>query len=200
MPATEAVSSLNDVNTDTAGGKSEIVESESEIVESESEIVESESEVVDSEGVDSEPVVVAVKKDVFVTPEIEQSLNQALADPTSIKSSITATVNGSDTAKDPNKAAMIDARKAFYKRDYESSISSYKQLIANSTDNYDVYGEMGNVYFNQGKKAEAAAAIEEIESEHPSRVSERTFIKTKAARGLGISVRALNKRLKHHLA
>ena len=141
-PATEAVSSLNDVNTDTAESDTEIVASDTGIVE-------------------SEPVVVAVKKDVFVTPEIEQSLNKGLADPASIQSSITANVNVSDAAQDHNKVAWIDARKAFYKRDYESSIASYKQLIANSTDNYDAYGEMGNVYFNQGKKAEAAAAYYE---------------------------------------
>ena len=37
-------------------------------------------------------------------------------------------------------------------------------MIADSTDNYDAYGELGNVYFNQGKKVEAAAAYYEAAS------------------------------------
>ena len=34
-------------------------------------------------------------------------------------------------------------------------------MIANTTDNFDAYGELGNVYFNQGKKTEAAASYYE---------------------------------------
>jgi len=125
-----------------------------------------------------------VKEDVFVTPEIEQSLNQPVTASVLNRPDKRASVsgrldnrasvsNGSDNSaiaselnadEDPNRAIWIDARKAFYKRNYESSISNYRQLIANSTDNYDAYGELGNVYFNQGLKSEAAGAYYEAAS------------------------------------
>jgi len=37
-------------------------------------------------------------------------------------------------------------------------------VISNTTDNFDAYGELGNVYFNQGKKVEAAQAYFEAAS------------------------------------
>lgn len=52
----------------------------------------------------------------------------------------------------------IMARQAFYKRDYEQSEKSYLWVIDNTKDNVDAYGELGNVYFNQGKRQEAAQA------------------------------------------
>ena len=52
----------------------------------------------------------------------------------------------------------ITARKSFYQRDYELSEKSYQQVIDSTKDNYDAYGELGNVYFNQGKNRQAASA------------------------------------------
>ena len=106
----------------------------------------------------------AIKEGVFVTPEIEKSLNQALDYPVDNQSGSSAVGIESLTKKEANRAYYINARTAFYKRDYEASISNYKKLIENSADNYDAYGEMGNVYFNQGKKTEAAAAYYEAAS------------------------------------
>lgn len=54
--------------------------------------------------------------------------------------------------------AWISARKAFYQRDYNQSEQDYKTVIHSTKDNFDAYGELGNVYFNQGKDKEAAAA------------------------------------------
>lgn len=99
--------------------------------------------------------------DVFVTPEIEQSLNRAVDQALHDPDSITTIVTDSNTAQDNDRELWINARKAFYKRDYQTSIESYEQLIANTTDNFDAYGELGNVYFNQGKKTEAAASYYE---------------------------------------
>jgi tetratricopeptide (TPR) repeat protein len=56
------------------------------------------------------------------------------------------------------KESWITARKSFYQRDYEKSIQSYQDVIDNTEDNFDAYGELGNVYFNQGKKQQAASA------------------------------------------
>jgi tetratricopeptide (TPR) repeat protein len=52
----------------------------------------------------------------------------------------------------------ITARKSFYERNYELSEKSYRQVIDSTKNNFDAYGELGNVYFNQGKDKEAAAA------------------------------------------
>lgn len=60
--------------------------------------------------------------------------------------------------------SWITARKSFYQRKYELSEQSYREVINNTTDNYDAYGELGNVYFNQGKNTEAAAAYFEAAS------------------------------------
>lgn len=50
------------------------------------------------------------------------------------------------------------ARDSFHYRDYETSIESYKQLIAHTQDNFDAFEELGDVYKYYGMKKEAAAA------------------------------------------
>jgi tetratricopeptide (TPR) repeat protein len=59
---------------------------------------------------------------------------------------------------DSVKQSWITARKSFYQRNYEKSIESYKEVIDNTEDNFDAYGELGNVYFNQGRNDQAASA------------------------------------------
>jgi len=56
---------------------------------------------------------------------------------------------------------LMQARQAFHYRDYPTSIASYLQLIAGTQDNFDAYGELGNVYYYLGKEKEAAAAYYE---------------------------------------
>lgn len=55
----------------------------------------------------------------------------------------------------------IDARKEFHRGNIEASVNNYKAVIANSENNYDAYGELGNVYLNSGNRKEAAAAYYE---------------------------------------
>lgn len=71
-----------------------------------------------------------------------------------------------DTAKqtDAVRETWITARKSFYLRNYKLSEESYRKVIASTEDNFDAYGELGNVYFNQGKKAQAAEAYFEAAS------------------------------------
>ena len=69
-----------------------------------------------------------------------------------------AGVTGIDAA---TRALWLDARRAFRKRDYETCEQNYEKLIAANKDNMDAYGELGNVYFNQGKREQAAAAYYE---------------------------------------
>ncbi len=59
---------------------------------------------------------------------------------------------------DAVRSFWITARKSFYQRNYKLSEQSYKQVIDKTKDNVDAYGELGNVYFNQGKNKEAASA------------------------------------------
>lgn len=59
------------------------------------------------------------------------------------------------------KANWIIARESYHRRNYVLSEKSYQQVINNTEDNYDAYGELGNVYFNQGKNAQAASAYYE---------------------------------------
>lgn len=53
---------------------------------------------------------------------------------------------------------MAKAREAFWLRDFELAEEQYRKLIQLEPDNPDGYGEMGNMYFSQGKWEEAAAA------------------------------------------
>jgi len=59
------------------------------------------------------------------------------------------------------RESWIVARKSFYQRNYTLSEQSYLKVIESSDNNYDAYGELGNVYFNQGKNQQAASAYYE---------------------------------------
>ena len=85
----------------------------------------------------------------FVSPEIEKQLDNVDQSGRVIDQSEKMTVV---------RDTWITARKSFYQRKYELSEQSYLDVINNTTDNHDAYGELGNVYFNQGKHEQAAAA------------------------------------------
>ena len=85
----------------------------------------------------------------FIPPEIEKQLSNVdergkVIDPSQASISV--------------KESWVTARRSFYQRDYDKSIQSYQDVIDNTEDNFDAYGELGNVYFNQGKKQQAASA------------------------------------------
>lgn len=74
------------------------------------------------------------------------------------------------TASETDKPALntrelwISAREEYHRGNIEASIHNYQQVIANSSDNYDAYGELGNVYLSRGKYQEAAGAYFEAAS------------------------------------
>ena len=74
------------------------------------------------------------------------------------------TASGTGTATEPDKSAgntrelWISAREEYHRGNIEASIRNYQQVIASSSDNYDAYGEMGNVYLRMGNTKEAANA------------------------------------------
>ena len=110
----------------------------------------------------------------FVSPEIEQSLEKVDNQgrpvdglPTDSQSSEGQSEDDQsvDSQSRENKSSdasvksdWIMARKSFYQRQYDLSEKNYQKVIENTEDNFDAYGELGNVYFNQGKSQQAASA------------------------------------------
>ena len=97
----------------------------------------------------SPPTALNAAGEKFISPEVEKQLSNVdeqgkVIDPSQASISV--------------KESWVTARKSFYQRDYEKSIQSYQEVIDNTEDNFDAYGELGNVYFNQGKKQQAASA------------------------------------------
>ena len=88
-------------------------------------------------------------KEMFVSPEIERQLE---------KVNDQGKVVDDSQSRDAVTASWILARKSFYQRNYQLSEQSYQNVIDRTEDNFDAYGELGNVYFNQGKKQQAATA------------------------------------------
>ncbi len=89
----------------------------------------------------------AKKANKFVSAAVEQELENAGA--------------AGDVAAltpDATRAVWIKARKSFYQHEYAQSEKRYRRVIAMTKDNFDAYGELGNVYFNQGKNDKAADA------------------------------------------
>ena len=85
----------------------------------------------------------------FVSPEIERQLENV---------DYQGKVADTSQRRDAVTASWILARKSFYQRNYRLSEQSYQSVIDRTEGNFDAYGELGNVYFNQGKKQQAATA------------------------------------------
>ncbi len=96
-----------------------------------------------------EPARSDVSEEKFVSAEVEQQLENVDEQGIVIDGTL---------QKEMVRSNWITARKSFFQRKYELSEQSYQKVIDNTTDNYDAYGELGNVYFNQGKKQQAASA------------------------------------------
>lgn len=96
-------------------------------------------------------------KDIFVSPDVEEKLNNV----DDIGEAVAASQLNPKVKSTGVKASWITARTLYHQRKYELSEKSYQQVIDNTEDNYDAYGELGNVYFNQGKNAQAASAYYE---------------------------------------
>jgi len=68
--------------------------------------------------------------------------------------------NTATVAETPYKV-LAKARESFWLRDFEAAEQQYRKLTRLEPDNPDGYGELGNMYFSQGKWDEAAAAYYE---------------------------------------
>jgi tetratricopeptide (TPR) repeat protein len=98
-------------------------------------------------------------KDTFVSAQVEKQLDNVDREGRLLDDSLKP-----DSRQDDNKQGddirenWIAARESFYLRKYDLSEQSYQKVIDSTEDNVDAYGELGNVYFNQGKKEQAASA------------------------------------------
>jgi len=66
-----------------------------------------------------------------------------------------------DTETETPYEVMAKARESYWLRDFDAAEQHYRKLTQIDPDNPDGYGEMGNMYFSQGKWDEAAAAFYE---------------------------------------
>ena len=65
------------------------------------------------------------------------------------------------TASEPvssTRELWISAREEYHRGNIDVSIRNYKEVIASAPDNFDAYGELGNVYLSRGNRKEAANA------------------------------------------
>ena len=89
-----------------------------------------------------------------MTPGLEQVPTQA----------VQSEAAAADKPATSTRELWISAREEYHRGNIEASIRNYKQVIANTSDNYDAYGELGNVYLSRGKYREAAGAYFEAAS------------------------------------
>ncbi len=75
-----------------------------------------------------------------------------------------AAATAADKPASSTRELWISAREEYYRGNIDASISNYQQVIANTNDNYDAYGELGNVYLSRGNNEEAANAYFEAAS------------------------------------
>ena len=66
-----------------------------------------------------------------------------------------------DTPVETPYEVMAKARESYWLRDFDAAEQHYRTLTQIDPDNPDGYGEMGNMYFSQGKWDDAAAAFYE---------------------------------------
>jgi len=85
-----------------------------------------------------------------MTPGFDHDPTIAQADP--------AVAPATDKPASSTRELWISAREEYHRGNIDESIRNYQQVIANSSDNYDAYGELGNVYMSKGKYREAASA------------------------------------------
>jgi tetratricopeptide (TPR) repeat protein len=64
----------------------------------------------------------------------------------------------SEKSAKTTRELWISAREEYHRGNIEASIQNYREVIASSSDNFDAYGELGNVYLNSGNTQEAANA------------------------------------------
>lgn len=127
---------------------------ESSLVEKETKSVAKIEDVSRTPEKDADAVGTAKKKPIEVAvakPEAEVKAE--------VSEKIIVEVKDSDTSSERN--ILIDARNAFNKGNVSASEKLYLELTQLEQDNPDAFGELGNVYYSQGKWDQAGQAYYE---------------------------------------
>lgn len=135
----------------------------------------------------SEPVVETVlgSNDSKSSSEVEKQSNVASSEVvTEIPAPISSTVD--------TRQVLYDARKLFWNRNLQGSEKLYLEAV--STDNVgpDAYGELGNVYYAQGKWKQAGeayyeAAVRLLAQENSDQVNDRVHYLLRVIQGLDVT-------------
>ena len=152
---TALVDSQKNNSLDNAKTSQDVTEAVAEVVA----VAESANDTSDKQNGSNDDISKAkISSDGFVPVEIAEQLE-------SVKESDDIVNNLSVDKSDLAAESMISiqeiwatARKSFYQKNYALSEQSYQTVIAETENNFDAYGELGNVYFNQGKHAQASEA------------------------------------------
>ncbi|UCC56256.1 MAG: hypothetical protein JSU75_00280 [Gammaproteobacteria bacterium] len=98
-----------------------------------------------------------------VSPATDDSAAEVVATISPPEKAAAAVSQGVETQIQPAGTAnpyqlLAAAREAFWRHDYANADKNYRDLIALEPDNPDGYGELGTMYFAQGKWEQAAEA------------------------------------------
>ena len=131
---------------------------------------ETETPPEETEAVATEVIPVEAAPTVAEDPEPTPEITPA-AEPLAAPEQEKAPQTVADTATETPYEVMAKARESYWLRDFEAAEQHYRKLTQIDPDNPDGYGEMGNMYFSQGKWDEAAAAFYEagtrlVKSDH----------------------------------
>lgn len=83
----------------------------------------------------------------------------AMAPPSVQRTDAAPALPQANVQADSAQAALMDARSAYWKREYATAESKYQELAQTQPDNPNAHGELGNVYYAQGKWKLAAASF-----------------------------------------
>jgi len=111
---------------------------------------------VDMAPADAEPTVIDEETPVETSPPAVQE-----PEPTPETAPATPPLAVPEAMTETPYEVMAKARESYWLRDFDAAEQHYRKLTQIDPDNPDGYGEMGNMYFSQGKWDEAAAAFYE---------------------------------------
>ncbi|OOZ40779.1 hypothetical protein BOW53_06585 [Solemya pervernicosa gill symbiont] len=147
QPAVPEVANVEEVSSDLKPAATETVTDEPDV---EPPVIEVKSPV---------DQLVESQSEAQATPLIEAS-SEAKVDDAVVSTVEIESVPGGEEKQNtqPGIASLQGARNAFWQGEYEQAEESYRRLAEQQPRNPDAIGELGNLYFAQGRYEEEAAA------------------------------------------
>lgn len=109
------------------------------------------------------PQSVVTQPEIIVAEKIEQAAAESVSQQTPVSQVIADSVNvpENDAKETSDYDVLVNARNAFNYGNLSLSEKFYQELADRDANNPDVYGELGNVYYAQGKWQQAGRAYYE---------------------------------------